>query len=299
MGPRSVVGQRGDVRPGVGARRRRGGVLGNGGRRRAGARARNGRAMRTLVTGGARASSGPTSWIACSSRATKSTWSTTSRPGRCPTWLTPEAAPAGRSTIHHLDITAARRGRARWPAAAPSWCSTWPRRPTCGSQWPRPGLRRRRQHRGLAQRPGGRPPGRESSGSSSPPAVAPSTANPTADDLPVRESHPHHPLSPYGVAKKSVIDYLVAYPRCTPWSCPRWRSGNVYGPRQDPHGEAGVVSIFAERVLAGGQPVTIFGNGEQNRATSCSSTTSSTPWSAPPPGAAVSCATSPRGRRRR
>jgi UDP-glucose 4-epimerase len=87
---------------------------------------------------------------------------------------------------------------------------------------------------------------------------------PDADDLPVRESHPHHPLSPYGVAKKSVIDYLVAYRALHALEFCALALGNVYGPRQDPHGEAGVVSIFAERILRG-QPVTIFGNGEQTR----------------------------------
>jgi UDP-glucose 4-epimerase len=87
---------------------------------------------------------------------------------------------------------------------------------------------------------------------------------PDAEDLPVRESHPHHPLSPYGVAKKSVIDYLVAYRALHALEFCALTLGNVYGPRQDPHGEAGVVSIFAERILRG-QPVTIFGNGEQTR----------------------------------
>jgi UDP-glucose 4-epimerase len=87
---------------------------------------------------------------------------------------------------------------------------------------------------------------------------------PDAEDLPVRESHPHHPLSPYGVAKKSVIDYLVAYRALHALEFCALALGNVYGPRQDPHGEAGVVSIFAERILRG-QPVTIFGNGEQTR----------------------------------
>ncbi|HXN63288.1 MAG TPA: NAD-dependent epimerase/dehydratase family protein [Acidimicrobiales bacterium] len=87
---------------------------------------------------------------------------------------------------------------------------------------------------------------------------------PDAEDLPVRESHPHHPLSPYGVAKKSVIDYLVAYRALHSLEFCALALGNVYGPRQDPHGEAGVVSIFAERILRG-QSVTIFGNGEQTR----------------------------------
>ncbi len=84
------------------------------------------------------------------------------------------------------------------------------------------------------------------------------------DDLPVRESHAHRPLSPYGVSKKAVLDYLVAYREMYSIEFAAMALANVYGPRQDPHGEAGVVAIFAERLLAG-TPVTIFGDGEQTR----------------------------------
>ena len=87
---------------------------------------------------------------------------------------------------------------------------------------------------------------------------------PAAEDLPVRESHPQQPLSPYGVAKKAVIDYLVAYRELHSLEFCALALGNVYGPRQDPHGEAGVIAIFAERILRG-EPVTIFGDGEQTR----------------------------------
>jgi UDP-glucose 4-epimerase len=83
-------------------------------------------------------------------------------------------------------------------------------------------------------------------------------------ELPVRESHPHQPLSPYGVSKKSVIDYLVAYRDLHALEFCALALANVYGPRQDPRGEAGVVAIFAERILRG-QPVTIFGDGKQTR----------------------------------
>ncbi|MGH9082103.1 MAG: GDP-mannose 4,6-dehydratase [Acidimicrobiales bacterium] len=87
----------------------------------------------------------------------------------------------------------------------------------------------------------------------------------TADDeLPVRESHPHRPLSPYGVSKKAVIDYLVAYRELHALEFCALALANVYGPRQDAHGEAGVVSIFARRLVTG-QPVTIYGDGEQTR----------------------------------
>jgi UDP-glucose 4-epimerase len=87
---------------------------------------------------------------------------------------------------------------------------------------------------------------------------------PAVEDLPVRESHPHQPLSPYGVSKKAVLDYLVAYRELHALEFSALALGNVYGPRQDPHGEAGVVAIFAQRLLQG-EPVTIFGDGAQTR----------------------------------
>ncbi|MGH8988507.1 MAG: GDP-mannose 4,6-dehydratase [Acidimicrobiales bacterium] len=87
---------------------------------------------------------------------------------------------------------------------------------------------------------------------------------PDAATLPLRESHPHRPLSPYGVAKKAVMGYLVAYRELYGLEFAALALGNVYGPRQDPHGEAGVVAIFAG-ALVSGRPVTIFGDGEQTR----------------------------------
>src|ERR1700728_4832940 len=87
---------------------------------------------------------------------------------------------------------------------------------------------------------------------------------PVPEDLPVREAHPHQPLSPYGVAKKAVLDYLVAYRELYALEFAALALANVYGPRQNPHGEAGVVAIFAQRLLKG-EPVTIFGDGEQTR----------------------------------
>ncbi len=87
---------------------------------------------------------------------------------------------------------------------------------------------------------------------------------PAPADLPVREAHPHRPLSPYGVAKKSVIDYLVAYRELHELEFSALALANVYGPRQDPHGEAGVVAIFAQH-LVDRSPVTIFGSGDQTR----------------------------------
>jgi UDP-glucose 4-epimerase len=87
---------------------------------------------------------------------------------------------------------------------------------------------------------------------------------PSAEDLPVREAHPHQPLSPYGVSKKAVLDYLVAYRELHALEFSALALANVYGPRQDPHGEAGVVAIFAQRLLAA-EPVTVFGDGDQTR----------------------------------
>jgi UDP-glucose 4-epimerase len=82
--------------------------------------------------------------------------------------------------------------------------------------------------------------------------------------LPVPESHPQRPLSPYGVSKKAACDYLAAYRELHGIEFTALALANVYGPRQDPHGEAGVVAIFAGRLLAG-EPCTIFGDGTQTR----------------------------------
>ncbi|HVC68513.1 MAG TPA: NAD-dependent epimerase/dehydratase family protein [Acidimicrobiales bacterium] len=87
---------------------------------------------------------------------------------------------------------------------------------------------------------------------------------PDVSELPLKESLPQHPLSPYGVSKKAALDYLLAYRELHSLEFAALALANVYGPRQDPHGEAGVVAIFAERLLRG-QPVTIFGDGEQTR----------------------------------
>jgi UDP-glucose 4-epimerase len=87
---------------------------------------------------------------------------------------------------------------------------------------------------------------------------------PDPADLPVKESHPQRPLSPYGVAKKVVSDYLHAYREIHNLEYTALALANVYGPRQDAHGEAGVVAIFAGRLLAG-EACTIFGDGAQTR----------------------------------
>jgi UDP-glucose 4-epimerase len=84
--------------------------------------------------------------------------------------------------------------------------------------------------------------------------------------LPAKESaaQASHPTSPYGISKKVVLDYLGFYQRYRGLDFTACALGNVYGPRQDPHGEAGVIAIFAQRMLAG-EPVTIFGDGNQTR----------------------------------
>ena len=82
--------------------------------------------------------------------------------------------------------------------------------------------------------------------------------------LPVKETANGRPVSPYGISKKVGIDYLVYYERYRGVAFTALALANVYGPRQDPDGEAGVVSIFASRMLKGRAP-TIFGDGHQTR----------------------------------
>jgi len=82
--------------------------------------------------------------------------------------------------------------------------------------------------------------------------------------LPVDESQPELPIAPYGVAKKVGTDYLRAYRAVHGVDWTSLALANVYGPRQDPHGEAGVVAIFAGLLLSG-SPCTIFGDGEATR----------------------------------
>ena len=82
--------------------------------------------------------------------------------------------------------------------------------------------------------------------------------------LPVDEQHPALVTSPYGVSKRAAEDYLASFAPLYGLEPVSLRLGNVYGPRQDPHGEAGVVAIFCNRLLSG-EPVTIFGDGRQTR----------------------------------
>lgn len=81
--------------------------------------------------------------------------------------------------------------------------------------------------------------------------------------IPADESHPTQPLSPYGIGKLAAEQYVGFFgAHGMQWAILRY--ANVYGPRQDPEGEAGVVAIFLNAMLAGRQP-TIFGDGTQTR----------------------------------
>jgi UDP-glucose 4-epimerase len=82
--------------------------------------------------------------------------------------------------------------------------------------------------------------------------------------LPVTEEHPAAPLSPYGIAKLSVERYLEYYRQVHGLRYAILRYANVYGPRQNPEGEAGVVAVFCERALRR-QRLVIYGDGEQTR----------------------------------
>jgi UDP-glucose 4-epimerase len=84
------------------------------------------------------------------------------------------------------------------------------------------------------------------------------------DVVPTPESHLPQPMAGYGTSKLCAEQYLGLYARLHGMSTVALRFGNVYGPRQDPHGEAGVIAIFCGRYLAGGQPK-VFGDGRQTR----------------------------------
>lgn len=87
---------------------------------------------------------------------------------------------------------------------------------------------------------------------------------PDAARLPISETEPYRPLSPYGASKRAVLDYLHIYRELHGLEYCALALANIYGPRQDPHGEAGVVAIFAGQLVAGRQCV-IYGDGSQTR----------------------------------
>jgi UDP-glucose 4-epimerase len=86
----------------------------------------------------------------------------------------------------------------------------------------------------------------------------------TPDKLPITDDTPQHPTSPYGITKMVAEDYLRFYKASRDLDFTALRYGNVYGPRQDPNGEAGVISIFIGKFLAR-EPVRIDWDGEQTR----------------------------------
>ena len=82
--------------------------------------------------------------------------------------------------------------------------------------------------------------------------------------FPASENHPLKPVSPYGIGKLTGESYLYYYKLNYGLNYVNLRYANVYGPRQDPFGEAGVVAIFTNKMLKGEQPI-INGNGNQTR----------------------------------
>ena len=83
-------------------------------------------------------------------------------------------------------------------------------------------------------------------------------------ERPAREDDPRAPIAPYGTSKLGAEEYIATYNRLHGTRHVSLRYGNVYGPRQDPHGEAGVVAIFFRTLADGAQPK-VFGDGRQTR----------------------------------
>ena len=128
--------------------------------------------------------------------------------------------------------------------------------------------------------------------------------------VPTPETAPKLPVSPYGVSKLAGEYYLRALGALRGFEGVAMRYANVFGPRQDPKSEAGVVSIFVSRLLAN-QPLTVFGDGRQTRdyvfvrdvaranvlastATMPHGTSSTRPRSTSPPRCSATCSSSPR-----
>lgn len=82
--------------------------------------------------------------------------------------------------------------------------------------------------------------------------------------IPQDEEHPTEPLSPYGIAKLTAEKYLKFYHELHGINVTNLRYANVYGPRQNPHGDAGVIAIFIQKFLDQERPI-IFGSGDQTR----------------------------------
>ena len=86
----------------------------------------------------------------------------------------------------------------------------------------------------------------------------------TPQYLPINETHPQLPESPYGITKMAAEHYLRYYAASKGLSFTALRYGNVYGPRQDPNGEAGVIAIFTGRIIRG-EPIRVDWDGEQRK----------------------------------
>jgi UDP-glucose 4-epimerase len=82
--------------------------------------------------------------------------------------------------------------------------------------------------------------------------------------LPIDEKHPQNPESPYGITKMVAEHYLKYFANASGLRYTALRYGNVYGPRQDPNGEAGVIAIFSSRILKG-EPIRVDWDGEQQK----------------------------------
>lgn len=86
------------------------------------------------------------------------------------------------------------------------------------------------------------------------------------DEFPADENHPTRPLSPYGITKLAFEKYLYFYKQTYDINYTILRYANVYGPRQNPHGEAGVVAIFCHKLNGSmSEPLTVNGDGKQTR----------------------------------
>ncbi len=84
------------------------------------------------------------------------------------------------------------------------------------------------------------------------------------EDIPTPEDAPRRPMSPYGTSKAAAEDYLALYERLHGMSTLSLRLANVYGPRQDPRGEAGVIAIYCGAAVDS-RPATVYGDGRQTR----------------------------------
>ena len=216
--------------------------------------------MKALVTGGA-GSSARRSSTACSPRTGASTSSTTSRPARSRNLADARARCPIAGSRSTASTSRRRRSSTSSRTASPMSIFHLAAQIDVRVSVARPGVRRDRQHPRFAERARGRARGRREKVVFAAPAAR-STA--PRRDPDARDARRSVPESPYGVAKKAVGDYLHYYREQRGLEYTALALANVYGPRQDPHGEAGVVAIFAGKLLDRERP-SIFGDGSQTR----------------------------------